>query len=158
MHGISYIKKNCFLILFIQGKLHEDEYMINELLFKCKKVVYINKELYYYLQRESSIMGSGYNLKRLEGLKAIEERYLLCKQYKVCEEKALVKMLDSMIENYLNVHKYYNSEKVILGDLKEKIHNYSKEGNNFRFKTKMKYKIFCFSPSMYKILVKILYE
>ena len=39
------------------GKKYEDEFVIHKILNKCKKVTFINKELYYYYQRDDSIMG-----------------------------------------------------------------------------------------------------
>ena len=49
---------------------------------KDKKIVKIQDELYFYRQQATSIMGSGYSLKRLDGLHAHEERLeYLKKQY-----------------------------------------------------------------------------
>lgn len=41
---------------FEVGKLHEDEFYTYRLIDKCQKVVYVNCKLYYYRQREGSIM------------------------------------------------------------------------------------------------------
>ncbi len=40
-----------------KGRIHEDEFLIHHILHLCKKTVYIETELYYYLQRTGSIMG-----------------------------------------------------------------------------------------------------
>ena len=41
------------------GKLHEDEYICHRIISRCSKIAIVNKALYYYLQRNSSIMGRG---------------------------------------------------------------------------------------------------
>ena len=56
------------------GKLHEDEFTTYKVLFLCEKIAYINHPLYYYLLRNSSIMGSSFSLKRYDGAEALEER------------------------------------------------------------------------------------
>lgn len=40
------------------GKLHEDEFIIAELLHKTSRFVYVKAKLYYYFQRSSSITGN----------------------------------------------------------------------------------------------------
>ena len=60
-------------IRFPIGKIHEDEMIAHEVLYKANKITYNNKKLYYYLQRENSIM-SNYSIKRLDGVEALYER------------------------------------------------------------------------------------
>ena len=45
------------------GKIHEDEYIIFDVLEKAKKISYVSEPLYYYLQRQGSIT-SKFNMKR----------------------------------------------------------------------------------------------
>ena len=45
-------------IRYLVGKKNEDEYIIHELVSKCKKIAFIDKVYYYYYQNEESIMGS----------------------------------------------------------------------------------------------------
>lgn len=40
------------------GKLCEDEYIVHRILYKCNKVIYSGKIMYYYVQRENSIMST----------------------------------------------------------------------------------------------------
>ena len=37
------------------GKIHEDEFILHKLLINTKKIVHINKQMYFYLQRSGSI-------------------------------------------------------------------------------------------------------
>jgi len=45
-------------IRYPKGKLHEDEFIIHEILGESKKCVISNEPLYYYLQRDNSIMST----------------------------------------------------------------------------------------------------
>ena len=57
-----------------EGYLHEDEFLIHHLLGKIKKIKKVNVSLYYYLQRQNSIMGS-LSLKRVNHtIQAYEDR------------------------------------------------------------------------------------
>ncbi len=60
-------------IRFPYGKLCEDQFVIHKELFKAKKVSYILKPLYYYVQRSDSIMHV-MNVKRFDVIDAWMER------------------------------------------------------------------------------------
>ena len=55
---------------FEKGKYHEDEFWSYQVFARCKKYVEIDYEGYNYLQREASIMGEKYSLKRLHAIEA----------------------------------------------------------------------------------------
>lgn len=55
------------------GKNHEDEFVTYRLLGKAGKLVYVDKPMYYYLQRQGSIMRS-FTIKRLDCLDAYLQR------------------------------------------------------------------------------------
>lgn len=61
-------------LMFPVGKLNEDEYWTYKVIGRAKKLTKINKPMYYYYQRSSSIINSKYNVKRLDGVLAIKER------------------------------------------------------------------------------------
>lgn len=74
-------KRNIFDNLrFEVGKLNEDDFFTYQAFHICKKVGYINKVLYYYLIRNSSIMGTTFNIRRLDGLEARMNRYSFLKE------------------------------------------------------------------------------
>lgn len=58
---------------FPKGKLNEDEYWSYLAFARAQKAVYVNAPLYYYRQREGSIMAA-FNLRRLDGLEARMQR------------------------------------------------------------------------------------
>lgn len=55
------------------GRYHEDEFFTYRILGKVQKMAFINEELYYYFQREGSIMNS-ISYKHLDSLDAYIER------------------------------------------------------------------------------------
>ena len=59
---------------FAKGKLNEDEFWTYQIFGQAKKVSKIKKPMYYYLQRAGSIMGNGYNLRRLDALEGKNNR------------------------------------------------------------------------------------
>lgn len=62
-------------ILFEYGKYHEDNFWTWQIFLNAKKVFVSSKAMYNYVQRNGSIMGDGYSLKRLDGLEAIYKCY-----------------------------------------------------------------------------------
>lgn len=60
--------------LFEVGKINEDEYWTYQIFGKANTIAAVNAELYYYYQRESSIMHEKYSIKRLDGVIARKER------------------------------------------------------------------------------------
>lgn len=63
-----------FKIPFAKGKLNEDEFWTYQIFGQAERVTKINKPMYFYLQRSGSIMGEGFNLRRLDALEAKAER------------------------------------------------------------------------------------
>lgn len=56
------------------GKIHEDMFLTPQILYYTKKMVITNVQLYFYRQRENSIMNSSFSIKQLDALDAIEFR------------------------------------------------------------------------------------
>ena len=69
-------------ILFEKGKYNEDDFWTYQVFDRLERLIVISDKLYCYLQRESSIMGTGYQIKRLDGLKARFERMEYLQKYK----------------------------------------------------------------------------
>ena len=65
---------------FEVGKLNEDDFFTYQAFDKCKKICSINVSLYYYLVRNTSIMGEKFNIRRLDGLEARTNRYNFLKE------------------------------------------------------------------------------
>ena len=65
-------------IPYAVSKLNEDEFWTYQVFGRANKVSKLNKTMYYYFQRNSSIMGLGYNIRRLDALegKANRQKYI----------------------------------------------------------------------------------
>lgn len=57
-------------IRFANGKTHEDEFMLHNIVSQCKKISCVNQKLYYYLQRSDSIMNQPCKKNRLDLVEA----------------------------------------------------------------------------------------
>ncbi len=69
-----YIREIFENISFPLGKLHEDEYTVHHIFGKCSKMSCTDERLYYYVQRDGSIMGSVYTIKNLDAIEALIDR------------------------------------------------------------------------------------
>ena len=94
-------------IPYAVGKLNEDEFWTYQVFGRAKKVTKINKTMYFYFQRESSIMGNNYNLKRLDALegKANRQKYI-DKNYPEISKQSKIDLYGSCIFAYQSVLKY----------------------------------------------------
>lgn len=61
-------------ILFPKGKQHEDEFVMYRLYSKCRYVSCVRGGFYYYTQRNDSIMGRPYSVRRLDSVEAYLEQ------------------------------------------------------------------------------------
>lgn len=68
-------------IFFPVGKYHEDVFWSYQVIGRAKKVSVFDVPCYYYYQRESSIMGNTYSLKRLDVLEAKKQRLKYIQTY-----------------------------------------------------------------------------
>lgn len=64
---------------FPVGKQHEDDFTTYQLFYAAKKVVIVGEPLYFYFQRNDSIVGVGFNEKSLHKIEAYQEAYLFFK-------------------------------------------------------------------------------
>lgn len=67
-------------IRFRVGRLHEDEFIIHEILAKSGRIVLTSLPLYYYLIRSTGIMGGENRRTKKDGFTADIERYWFCKE------------------------------------------------------------------------------
>lgn len=99
-------------ISFEVGKLNEDEFWTYQIFARAKRVTKINKTMYYYFQRESSIMGNTYNLRRLDALegKAARQEFIENK-FPELAVQAKIDFIASCIYAYQCVLKYMKKDE-----------------------------------------------
>ena len=94
-------------IPYAVGKLNEDEFWTYQIFGKAKKVTRINKTMYYYFQRGSSIMGNGYNIRRLDALEGkMNRQAYIEKNFPTLATKAKVDLYGSCMFAYQSVLKF----------------------------------------------------
>lgn len=110
------------------GKIHEDEYIIFDILNEAKKVAYTSCEYYYYLQRKNSITGN-YKINRITILEGLYNR--LENFRKQGEKKLYAKTLYNyyyqLIYHFKMIEKYFPERKDIINSLYEEITKHKKE-------------------------------
>ena len=58
-------------IRFEKGKIHEDEFIIHKIIIQCNKIACVSDMLYFYVQRDGSIMHSVGSVKELDSVEAL---------------------------------------------------------------------------------------
>lgn len=142
------------------GRMHEDEFMAHRILYKCKKIVYTNSELHYYLQREGSIMSQASYKREVDSLLAHSDRMRFCKKVGLIEMcNYISKRYEYMFwDLYNKIDKNTNSKTKLLSELrKDLIYNLNTllrlKSNSI--KEKRNWIIFAISPQIYNFISKI---
>lgn len=107
-------------IPFAVGKYHEDEFWTYQVFDRIEKLAVVHDSLYNYLQRGSSIIGVGYNIRRLDGLEA---RFLRMKHLQKYDE--LAELTREQLITDCMWH-YQSAKRVLKGKEKEKALAYIK--------------------------------
>ncbi len=90
---------------FPPGKLHEDEYIMYQVLFREKYVAGIDQALYAYFQHDQSIMHGQWNVRQLEVLEAIENQtdYFIERGFLKIAQKRFYYLVNRLSEGQMNV-------------------------------------------------------
>lgn len=156
-------RKNLFEDLtFPKGRYHEDEYITYRLFYQANTVAVSEAKLYYYRQRNNSITGSCYSLKRLDKLEALKDciGFFMEKEEKELEIAARYRYLCNLQIAYYRVSTDMKQEKQLLKDLKDEHKKQYKEIMSFKNKKgrkidKLTIGIFHLAPFLYNRLAKI---
>lgn len=135
------------------GKKYEDEFVIHKILNKCKRVTYINQEMYYYYQRENSIINSKFSIKDIDKLYFNLDRMKFFKS--INQNNLSEKCIYNFIINYFDIYhkiKYNLKDKSKCKELKKmlvaNIYNIS-ASYNFNIKEKLLMMMFLINDKFY---------
>ncbi len=136
---------------FPVGRIHEDEATTYKLFYKADKIALTSEKLYCYRIAQGSITRSGFSLKKLDFLKAVEERA------KFYEESGLMEYYIKDLKIYMiTCLKYAQriSDKSIKKQLIQDSHRYYKKimQAETALKTKIRYTLYRIHPVFLKIL------
>ena len=99
-------------VFFPEGRIHEDEAVMVDLLGRCEKIAVLDVKLYYYRKREGSITSFQYSLKKMDWYYAWKRNVeLVYKMYPQIKQKAVNKMLVTVFYNLDNLLRIRNREK-----------------------------------------------
>ena len=145
-------------IRFPVNKINEDEYVAHHLIDKCDKISTVSDSLYYYVQRDNSIMNSACSLKRLDGVEACIERlkFMIAENLFNAMSYTVYLIINTMNGVYENldmnvesVNKRVNTEKKEINKLFKKLIT-----KKVPIKTKIHMLIFVLNPHIYRQLLK----
>lgn len=134
------------------NKIHEDQFTTYKLIYKANKIVYTNKKLYYYRQRENSIMNSKFDKKRLVVLDAIEEKINFFKgmeKYESVYYESIHQYINNAIGNYKKYKESNPNDCITLKNIKKrlnKIYFIAIKSSNISLKIKIKLTLFIINP------------
>lgn len=132
-------------IPYAVGKLNEDEFWTYQIFGRAEKITRINKTMYYYFQRESSIMGNTYNLRRLDALEGkVNRQKYIEENYSDLKIQSKVDLYGSCMFAYQCVLKYMSGNdkkkaKQIIYECKKKYNLSLKEINSILDSSKKYY-------------------
>jgi len=151
--------KNLFAdVRYSIGKIHEDEYIIHKLFFNSKRVVYLDKELYYYYQRQDSITKKQISPKRLDALDALKERgsFFEINNLTSLKESNEKMMFYCCLKQYVDFRDIKNS--LVCNRLKKRLRELYKllrKHKDLNIIEKVKYMIGCYIPEIYFVKFKL---
>lgn len=94
--GKIYKKEYFREIKFPYGKLFEDMGTTYKIFDKAEKIVKVNRELYFYYQRENSIQGSGFSQKKMdEWLMVCEMQEFIRRKYPELKYEMISRMIST---------------------------------------------------------------
>lgn len=103
-------------IQFPKGKKYEDEFTTYQVMYKANKIAIIDKIMYGYVQRASSIMGQKFSIKRLDAIEAYENYLAFIEQMSdvYLMEKFLLRYLRLLVKIAMEVEQsnYENKEDI----------------------------------------------
>lgn len=144
---------------FKEGIIFEDMQIMPQLIYESNKVVCIPDKLYYYYQRDGSILHTRYSIKQLDKIEVLKERMEFAKTNNL--EKFLINTQLAYAEciwwNYEEAKKDMEETTEIVNILRKSIKLYLGELLNnplLSLKHKMVLILFIIYPNTYEIILK----
>lgn len=83
---------------FPVGRIHEDEYVLHQVMDRCKNINVLPDGLYHYVSTNSSITHSGFSIRNLDRLEALARRLEYCvdKNYRQCAVLTFDKFIEDL--------------------------------------------------------------
>lgn len=151
-------KKHLFNgITYEHGFICDDETVIHQLLYRCRKISYIQQGLYYYVQRKDSQANASFNKQKLHIVYALKgrEKFFRKKGLRELQQKALSMYLEAFFVKY-------NQAKSTLPDAQSELKKMKRTFNRSLFflwlhremgwRKKIMCTLFFIHPSLYECM------
>ncbi|MCD8248285.1 MAG: glycosyltransferase [Lachnospiraceae bacterium] len=151
-------------IRYPAGRIHEDEATTYRLFHEAGKLAYLDRALYGYFTENAGSITSVFSRKRLQWLRAHEERILFFREngYEKLLPAAYRKLCDACITFYFRCTDEVEEAEMLRRELKTKLGGYRKEGRawigHLPFRTRFGYRLFSVSPELYKQILSRMQE
>lgn len=148
-------------IRYPKGKIHEDEFIICDLLNCANSISYVLEPLYYYVQRENSIMNK-ISLNRFDVVEALEKRVSFFEDKddfinkEITQKVEFYRILELLQIIYTNQKEQVNN--ILVQEMLIKIQNLAsvlKKNKKYSLKQKCKFIIVSINPTFYLKLVRL---
>lgn len=154
------IKKQLYTdIKYPSQLLFEDIYMSHKLIARCHSIAYVESPLYYYYQRDTSILGKSFNEKKLHYLIALKERISFFNDLnlKNIEELALKHYLHSLIWEFSRAKDILKNKELVNKIVKEyrKYYRFGIFNEKYKHETKLYMLLFYISPYLTDLIDKM---
>lgn len=138
---------------FPKGKLVEDVALAHYIYNKCNKIVITNLQLYFYYQRETSILGCP-KVGLLDELDFVYDRFKFMKKEKITQTKSFLQTKTYFMDKYISLYieLTQNNKKIdksILSHYDMMMREIYKESKGISKKKKLKYNMFLFNKDFY---------
>jgi len=132
--GKLYFKEDFKGIRYPNVKIFDDEFTTYKVLFKNKKIVYVDAPLYYYFLNPKSLMHADWNPSRLIALKALKDQtaYFDKNHYPVALKQSFHAYADYIVRSIDIIsgeHNYYIHNKKLRFKLKQYLLKYRRKLN-----------------------------
>lgn len=150
------------LLVYPEGKTHEDEFVTYRVFYAARRVAVSNRPLYHYLQRSGSIMNDDFREKRLDKIRALREAVTFFRENndRELERYARKRYLTNLQIAWYRTAKFLPDRKelsgLLLAQWKLTYGIYRKEilecGG---FMERLSIRIFSVSPRVYRVMAEV---
>ena len=126
-YGKIYKKSSFSFLRYPYRRIHEDEYITYQIVFKEKLIAFIENKLYFYYQNPKGIMNSKWNVNHLDKLEAFRNQYYYYKAngYIHASRDALTRYKDAVAFENHNLETFLNGKNECKSVRKQFIKNSS---------------------------------
>ncbi len=142
-----YKRKMIQKLRFPEGKINEDEPLMLRIYAKCKKIVFLNQDTYYYRKRSNSITTSRFSLKNVDCFYNSADNLAFIKKKKPeLKECAEYKYIKTMLYCYVHLNLMKRNRKN--NKVRKELHKNIRKNRSLALKNR-------YLPLKYKLLMLI---